>query len=337
MDLPSPHAGIELDTINLSQFNRVSEGERSDSESSLPQKIDYKTFVKDILKKFWKNDSFMSFSSQISDVNKILNLKYSSASDIADVILRNMALTSKLLKLVNSSFYGQFSHKKGIKTISEAMIILGTEEIKLAAASLKIYEMMQDIADVSILKKKTLKAMQRSLMAHQVAKELNIGDAEAIQISAMLYDFGEYLVTLFSPEVYINIEVVKDEKGISREKASKEVIGVSYSELGRFIASKWHLPPSVIYAMKPVSDFNCTRQELANQDLLRYICSFSNELCAIEFSDAGENVGKEIMGISTTYKKPLDVPASKCVDLLKVSWNKITKHASILNIDISEG
>lgn len=332
MDLPRPHEGIELDTIDITGGNQASKTKKQ--PYYLNGKINYKTFVKHIFKNLRENDSFLSFSGQITDVNKILKLKYSSANDIADVILKDMALTSKLLKLVNSSFYGQFSHK-GIKTISEAMIILGTEEIRLAAASLKIYELMQDVSNLAILKKKTLKALQRSLVAHQLAKEERIKDPEAIQISAMLYDFGEYLVALFAPEVFLQIEILVDDKAIMKEKASKEIIGISYSELGRFVASKWHLPDAVIQIMRPVSTFKVKKQGLNRETLLRYICAFSNDLCAIEFSDAGENVGKDIMKISATYKNCLDIPAPKCIDLLKVSWNKIAKHASILKLDMT--
>ncbi len=327
------HKGIELDIIDFSQFNQMAPLQ---CEQPGPLKtIDSQAFVKNILKNLMKNESFLSFSNQIAGINRILNVKYSSANDIADVILKDVALTSKLLKLVNSSFYGQFSNK-GIKTISEAMIILGTEEIKLAAASLKIYELMQNIAKISILKDKTIKALQRSLMARQIAIDEGLKDAETIQISAMLYDFGEYLVAFFFPEIYINIELLADEKNLSKEKASKSIIGISFSNLGRYIASKWHLPPSIIYAMRPVTDFGAVKQRLTVEEFQQYICSFTYELCAVEFSTANKNVGKEINRISELYKTSLDIPASKSVELLKSSWDRITRHATILKAGIDQ-
>ncbi|MBU1341983.1 MAG: HDOD domain-containing protein [Proteobacteria bacterium] len=329
-DCATSHAGIELDLIDLSNVNKHAAFQGHAKLDT--DKIDYKTFVKGIFKKILDNDSLLSFSVQIQDVNEILKMKYSSASDIADVILKDVALTTKLLKLVNSSFYGQFSNK-GVATISEAMIILGTEEIKLAAASLKIYELMQDIANIKILKDMAFKSLQRSIVARQIAIEEGIKDAEAIQISAMLYDFGEYLVALFSPEVFIKIEISVDENSLTREQASKSIIGISYSELGRFIATKWNLPDSIIYAMKPVARFDNEKKRLAIEDLQRYICAFSNDLCNIKFSKAGGNIGKKIMEISENYKKCLDIPASKSVELLKISWNKITKHGLILKVD----
>lgn len=323
------HAGIELDRVDLSRLSRDSF--LPSKASAGPGRIDYKSFVRDIFININKNESFLSFSAQIRDINQILKVKYSSASDIADVILKDAALTTKLLKLVNSSFYGQFSNK-GIATISEAMIILGTEEIKLAAASLKIYELMQDIANIRILKEKALRAFQRSIIAHQIAVYENIKDAEMIQIIAMLYDFGEYLVARFAPGVFINIEILLDDTSLTKEQASKNIIGISYSELGRFIASRWNLPQSIISAMKPVSNFDILKSRLSADELKQYICSFSDELCQIELDISGRHIGKKIIQLSDKYKSCLEMPHAKSIELLKTSHDKIKKHASILKM-----
>ncbi|MCF6246979.1 MAG: HDOD domain-containing protein [Desulfobacula sp.] len=330
-NITPPHAGIELDVLDFSKATKLSV--LRDEPKVVPDKNDAKNFIKSIYKKILGNDSFLSFSAQINDVNKILQMKYSSANDIANVILKDVALTTKLLKLVNSSFYGHFS-KKGIQTVSEAMIILGTEEIKLAAASLKLYEFMQDIATVKVLKDKALKSLQRSLVARQIAKEEGINDAEAIQISAMLYDFGEYLVALFSPGVYIDIEILIDEKKLTRDQASKSITGVSYGALGRFIASKWKLPDSIILAMKPVENFDLAKTKMTNDNYLQYICSFSNDLCNIEVSMEGKSIGGKIVGISDKYDKCLQIEAPRAVDLLKMSLQNIKKHASILGVRV---
>ncbi|MCP4021463.1 MAG: HDOD domain-containing protein, partial [Desulfobacteraceae bacterium] len=132
-DTPVPHLGIDLDRVDFSKRGRSTENQVQ--KRTLTQPSNYKALVRHILVMTKEHESFLTFSRQISEVNRILNVKYSSANDIADVVLRDVGLTSKLLKLVNSSFYSHFSNK-GVATVSEAMIILGTEEIKLAAASL---------------------------------------------------------------------------------------------------------------------------------------------------------------------------------------------------------
>lgn len=323
------HAGIELDTIDLSCLTGLNTPGKTGTTVS--EITDYKDFIRDIYKKIHDNDSFLSFSVQINDVNRILKMKYSSANDIANVILKDVALTTKLLKLVNSSFYGQFS-QKGIPTISEAMIILGTEEIQLAAASLKLYEFMQEIATVKILKNKALKALQRSLVARQIAKDEGLNDAEAIQISAMLYDFGEYLVALFAPQVYVDIEICSEENNLKKDLAAKKIIGVSYSALGRFVASKWHLPESILHSMQPVDTYDIAKNKLTTVQKLQYICAFSNLLCDIQISMEGKYIGSRIVEICDQFKTSLNIPTTRGVELLKMSWQNINKHAAILGV-----
>ncbi|MCP3876542.1 MAG: HDOD domain-containing protein [Desulfobacteraceae bacterium] len=326
----TPHEGIELDAIDLSKMTNHSTVQLPKKQNT--DKERHKKLLTGIFNKILDNKSFFSSSVQIKDINEILQMKYSSASDIADVILKDVALTTKLLRLVNSSFYGQFSNN-GISTVSEAMIILGTEEIKLAAASLKIYEFMHDITNIKILKEKGLKALQRSIIARQIAIDEGLKDSESIQISAMLYDFGEYMVALFSPQVFINIEICIDEENLSREQASKSIMGISYSELGRFVASKWNLPSSIINAMIPVTTYSKKKNQLSIDDLQRYICAFSNDLCNTGFSMEENAISKNILLISRNYSHSLEISTSDSIKLFKSSWEKITKHAAILEID----
>lgn len=329
----TPHKGIELDYIDLTALTRTDSQQPKEKVPLSP--TDPKVFVTYVFKKMMANPPFVSFSVQIQGINQILGMKYSSADDIADVILKDTALTTKLLKLVNSSFYGHFVND-GVATVSQAMIILGTEEIKLAAASLKIYEFMKDIANIKVLKNKTIKALQRSIIARQIAIDEKIKDAEAIQISAMLYDFGQYLVALFAPDIFIEVEIRCDDTGQSRDQASKSIIGISYSELGRFIAIKWNLPQSIIRAMNPTIDLRKDRMALTVNELHATICAFTHDLCTIEFSLEGDQIGQKIIDITDKYKHCLEIAPSQTVELIKISREKIKTHERILNSKADE-
>ncbi|MBA3009396.1 MAG: HDOD domain-containing protein [Proteobacteria bacterium] len=331
MDEPATlHAGIELDAICLPALGREAVGGETIATQS--DASDHSLFVNSIFKKMVAQDSFLSFSRQISNVNKILTMKYSSANDIADVILKDMALTSKVLKLVNSSFYRHFS-TKGISTISEAMIILGTDEIRLAAASLKIYEMMSGLANAQILRDKALKGFQRSIMARQIALEGGYKDSDALQISAMIYDLGEYLVALFAPDKYIRIEVAMDEGQLSRLEASKSILGLSYSDLGRLVALKLHLPETVVNAMRPVTNFDVKGEGIGEGNRHRYACAFTMEMCDIPMENDQELSLEKVRSIAVRYKGILNINMSKALELVKTSRDKMVKHAALLNID----
>lgn len=312
MDQPdTPHGGIELDLMDLSALGR--DGEDTPSDPG-----DYKLFVGSIFKKMAAQDLFISFSRQINDVNKILNTQYSSANDIAQVILKDLALTSKMLKLVNSSFYRNFSNK-GISTISEAMIILGADEIRMAAAGLKIYETMKGLANTGLLAEKSLKGLQRGVMARQIAMEGGYKDPDALQVSAMMYDLGEYLVILFAPDKYIRIDIAMDQGRICQQEASKSILGISYADLGRVAALKLHMPEKIVYAMRPVNRFDVTADQMTHRDLHRYVTAFTKELCDLSREEESSQAGS----IVAKYKIVLNIGEKKSLDLLHTSRDKI--------------
>jgi HD-like signal output (HDOD) protein len=334
MDEPdTPHAGIELDAICLPALGR--EKGDDDTGESLSNPSDHSLFVNSIFKKMMAHDSFLSFSRQVSNVNKILTMQYSSANDIAKVILKDMALTSKVLKLVNSSFYRHFS-SKGISTISEAMIILGTDEVRTAAANLKIFEMMSGLANAEILREKALKGLQRSIMGRQIALEGGYEDADALQISAMVYDLGEYLVALFAPDKFIRIEVALDDGSLSRPEASKKVLGLSYNDLGRIVALKLHLPENVVNGLRPVTNFQVKREDIGEGNRHRYACAFIREMCDISMADS-DQAREQVRLIAAKYKGILNIGMSKSLELLKTSRDKMIKHAALLNVDPYSG
>lgn len=326
----APHAGIELDVICLSTVSQEAAG--SDAAETVTDPGDYKVFVNSIFKKMKAHDSFLSFSGQITNVNKILTMKYSSASDIARVILKDMALTAKVLKLVNSSFYRHFS-TKGISTISEAMIILGTEEVRLAAASLKIYEMMRELTQTGILKDMTLKGLQRSIMARQMAKDSGHREVDAVQVAAMVYDLGEYLVALFAPDKYINISLASEEEGLTVQEASRSILGITYNDLGRIVSLKLHLPENVVNTMRPVTRFDAKRDQLSLADFQRYICFFTKEICDIPRDMDGSDREARVIRIAERYKDILGIDRPTANELLNESWERTLQHAAALKVD----
>lgn len=327
-EIDASHDGIDLDVIDLNALMSARQGSEKGNLKSDPD--DYRVFVNDIFKKMKGQEAFLSFTRQISNVNQILTMKYSSANDIAEVILKDLALTSQVLKLVNSSFYRHFS-PKGISTISEAMIILGTDEVRAIAASLKIYEMMKDLANTKILKDKTLKGLQRSIMARQIADDRGKKGTDALQISAMVYDLGEYLVALFDPERYLEVEMVMEEKGMNRSDASKSVLGLSYSDLGRVVAAKLNLPDAIVQTIRPVTRFNLNGKKLSNAEEERYLCAFISDLCDIpitEEDDPMDQAGE----VTDKYKGIIEIDLRQAVALVEASHEKMLRHAELLNV-----
>jgi HD-like signal output (HDOD) protein len=284
-----------------------------------------------------KKGDFPSFSRQIVEVNKILKLKYSSARDIANVIMKDFSLSNKLLKLVNSSFYGQFS-KNGISSVSSAMIILGADQIQQAAASLMLFEHMQANAQSQGLKDITVNTFMSGLMAKDLAAGAGIHDTEEFQVCAMFHSLGENLIAFYFPDKYQRILEIEKRKGMDREQAARKVLTISFRDLGIGMAKKWGIPASIIRSMgcDPLVNPPALSKTPSRDDRLGFISAFSNALCRIyQNADAGQR-DRDIVSLIEGYKNLVDIRTEDIEALLTRVSEKVKVHAAQLNIDIGK-
>ncbi|MFO7751385.1 MAG: HDOD domain-containing protein [Desulfobacteraceae bacterium] len=315
-----PHEGIELDMIDLSSVQNHPDQETPD-----------RPIVELILEKIEETDSFLSFSGQIEELNKILEMRYASAHEIAGVLLKDIALTSKLIKLANSSFYGHFN-QKGIGTVSEALIVLGTDLIHQTAANLKLFEFMQQISTSQRLKQKALGCFMRSIIARDLAYSQGLKNYEEFQISAMLFNLGEYITLFFFPEKEIKIEQTAKKQSITKETASRSILGMSYSKIGRTIAEKWGIPDKIIKTMRPVYLFSGSMKNLTDSEYKRYAASFASELTELNWHLSRKELVYNLNEIVERYKIVFKIDLSQARGLYLSSRQKIAEHAKTLNI-----
>lgn len=324
--------GFELDRLDLSHISEALDAEAPpgrwpvDSEGLI---------LESIIKSIGEIDSFLSFSRQLEEINNILKMEYASTREIADVLLKDFALTSKLLKLANSPFYMQFSNK-GITTISEAMIILGTDQIQQTAANLLFFEFMQGLSKNRALMKKTLTSFMRGIIARETASSAGLERHEEFQICAMLHDFGEYILLFLYPGKHREVEICMDRYGIDKEEASRKILGMSYSRIGRLISLKWGIPDKIVRTMKPVPYIPKTLDPVSDTDMKRYVSTFSQELCSRGLDVDTVHQSQTLDEIVEQYRGLLNLTNAKAEQILEFARNSVIQHASILGIDMDD-
>jgi len=119
---------------------------------------------------------------------------------VTNEILKDVALTNKLLRLVNSAHYARGG---SISTVSRAVHLVGFNGIRNMALSLVLLEHMQDKAHAAQLKEEFL----RSLMAGSIGGELCpvVRDSEEAFIGSMFQNLGRLLAQFYFPEEANNI------------------------------------------------------------------------------------------------------------------------------------
>jgi diguanylate cyclase (GGDEF)-like protein len=166
----------------------------------------------------------------------------SSIGKLADIISVDPALTAKMLKVANSSFYG-LSYK--IDSVQGAINVLGLEAIKNIALSFVIVKgFKRDSVDAFNQELFWKRSVTAAVCAEMMASRLK-ANRDDIFVTALLMDIGVLVMYLGRPEEYLR---VIDEKIISSTtiaEAEKGIFGFDHQEAGSEILRQWGIPENI--------------------------------------------------------------------------------------------
>ncbi|UCD17843.1 MAG: HDOD domain-containing protein [Candidatus Zixiibacteriota bacterium] len=178
-----------------------------------------------------------------------------STKDIAAVINRDISLTTRVLRMVNSVRYGR---SRKVTRVSEAVRVMGLNSIKVLTLSSSIFGIKPDEKLFGQLNIKRIwrHFIETAVSASNIASECGYPDPEEAFIAGILHDIGIVLMLLHFRERYVEVVrgLEQNRKGIV--SAEKELLGFTHCEVGAQIAEGWKLPPRLIHVIRNHHDIN---------------------------------------------------------------------------------
>ncbi len=229
-----------------------------------------------LLRRMRHGSDFPALSSTISSVNQALSAENERASVLCNTILKDFALTNKLLKLVNAAHYNHFGGH--VSTVSRAVAILGFDGVRNVALSLVLLEHLQNKSQATALREEVIATYFSGVMARQLVQRLGVHDAEYAFICAMFHRLGKLLAVFYLHDEAQAVERLCEARDIDEARASTEVLGISYEELGIGVAREWKFPDQIVDSMRHVTE-PLRGRELSAIDRMRALSTLSNELC----------------------------------------------------------
>lgn len=290
------------------------------------------TALESLLRRMSSNTDFPALSATISEINKTVSSDNSSLNSLTKIILQDFALTNKLLKVVNTVSYGQFGGK--ISTISKAVVILGFDIVRDISTALILIEFLQNKSQAVQLTDEVIASFFAGLIARQLTINLNMRNHEEAMICGIFHHLGSLLATFYFFDECQKINLLIAE-GTPPNKASHEVLGISYNDLGTGIAKSWNFPSRLLYGMQglPSDKVGIPLNEL---DQLNVTVNLASELTALVASTALENKSTAIEQLVKKYKHAVNVDEKQLHQTLEQGMQEMAIRASILNISTKQ-
>jgi len=190
------------------------------------------------------NIELVSLPEIVFQLNDMVNDPSCSAADIGDVISKDTALSIRLLKIVNSPFYG---FPSSIDSIPMAITVMGIRQLRdLTLATCVINKYSKIPSDILDPHSFWAHSIATATAAQLIAKKAKLSNSERLFTCGILHDIGLLIMALAAPAATRQVLELSNDSHKPYHDLQVNVFGFSQGDLGAALIRKWHLPESLI-------------------------------------------------------------------------------------------
>jgi HD-like signal output (HDOD) protein len=251
-------------------------------------------------------DQISTLPTIYANVNELVDSPTSSASDLGKVISVDQGFTARLLRLVNSAFYGFPSR---IDTVSRAVTIIGFKQLKELVLATSVMSMFKNMGNgISLSMEAFWKhSIGCGLASRILAIYSGQENPESYFVAGLLHDIGRMVLLDKFTDKYLEVFSAVTEKNRLVFEAESDVFGFTHAAVAEELVSLWNLPhtlkTAVGYHHKPNrAKITGSYADIVHiADILTHACeigSSGEQFVPPLASDAWERVGlrKSILG-----------------------------------------
>ncbi len=185
-------------------------------------------------------DRLVSLPEVSIRINHLLSSSDYTSSSLAQVIAHDADISARLLRLVNSSFYGMPSR---IDTIQRAVTIAGANEVRnlvMATTAIRTFTgIPSELVDMTLFWRH---AVTTGVLAQAISEQGNTLHTERLFVAGMLHDLGRLVLYLTMPEKCRDVLYVTGGDEWILADTERELIGFSHTDVGAELFKSWGLP-----------------------------------------------------------------------------------------------
>lgn len=253
-----------------------------------------------LLRRMRNKGDFPALSESVVRIHRVANSETESLRSLSTEILKDVALTNKLLRMCNTPHFT--STVGNVNTISRAVALVGFAGIRNMALSLVLMEHMQDKAHAQQIKEEFLRALMAGTVAGELA--LNSRDGEEVFLGAMFQNLGRLLTEYYFPDEARQIRQSlpgPDTPSAARDAAAQRVLGIGFEELGLGIARSWGLPDGLQRCMRMPAADTVPRHAEGGVERQRWAGAAGNQFADAMLLCEGQALDQRLQEVAERY------------------------------------
>lgn len=194
-----------------------------------------------VIENLFKNpDAIPALPVSVYNIFMAINDPDANVHKIADLILGDVGLTTKILRLANSSYFGLSTQ---VTTISHSLNILGLNPLGNLVLACSLMSEFKDIPENLITMESFWShSVACGIAAREISVMISFGNEELLYIAGMVHDIGSLVIYKEYPEKAKTALKRCNEWGQNLIDSEKCVLGFDHAQVGSALIEKWKLP-----------------------------------------------------------------------------------------------
>lgn len=176
-------------------------------------------------------------------VNEMLDEPAVTAADLGKVISQDTSLTARLLKIVNSSYYG---FQARVETVSRAVTVVGLRELRGLVIAASAVETFSNVPDEILNKVHFWRhSLYCGVIARLLAEKCNVLHSERLFVAGLLHDIGKLVIAQRLPLETKKVVQQSESEGRLELEVEQETLGFDHAEVGGELMKAWNMPDTL--------------------------------------------------------------------------------------------
>ena len=272
-----------------------------------------------------KIDDLPTIPHTLHKVLNSLDEVSTSAKTLEEIISSDPIMAAKVLRLANSPLYGAAGE---VNSIDRAVVLLGFEEVKNLVIGLSLTSSFPGDLGVEGLEANALwiHAIGVGTAAKMLGSRIKGVVPEELFTAGLIHDIGRFVMCLHFPQETKELIEICQKRGCPLAKAELEY-GLSHSEIGAYLATKWGLSDQII----SITRYHHFPKSAGPDALVAYIVFLADMLChklQLGWGDIGQSQDEKILvpkalGISPEAVKEVALALKASKDKIEKGWGSL--------------